>query len=55
MRLSLLAAPAMLAISLAACATAPPPLVEPSNEVREAAFRYIFANNASGLQRNAGT
>lgn len=54
MRILSTAAPAMLAMALAACATAPAPPTDPV-EVREAALRYMFANNLSGLQRSAGT
>lgn len=32
---------------------APPPLPSPGDDVREAAFRYLFGDNASGLKQRA--
>lgn len=49
----------VLALCLMGCASqpspppAPPPLPSPGDDVREAAFRYLFQDNASGLKQRA--
>ncbi len=44
----------VIAVALAAsCAVPPAPWGTPEDAVREAAFRHLFANNASGKQQSA--